>query len=174
MHTTVWCIAWKRGVGRGGILPNSRAMVLYQGGQCRWSRGMKGWLIRAEKPRSKRISCKGQATTCLATLSLGITSVAPLSLPIPLASFSEIVDTDGLILDLPDTFLCSQCLPSFYRRLFTRLPAWPPPLLAQRPLRPSLYPFRAYLTPVLCFQFLPFFYRRLFTRLPAWPPSLLV
>jgi len=42
------------------ILSNNRAIVLHQGGQCRWAGGMKGWLIRAQQPRRKRISCKGQ------------------------------------------------------------------------------------------------------------------
>jgi len=41
------------------ILPNNRAIVLHQGGQCRCSGGMKGWMIRAQQPRSKTISCKG-------------------------------------------------------------------------------------------------------------------
>jgi len=54
-------MAYKREVGGGGrILPNSRAIVLHPGGQCRWARGKKGWLIHAEKPRSERLSCKGQ------------------------------------------------------------------------------------------------------------------
>jgi len=44
----------------GRILPNSRATVLHEGGQCRWARGRRGWLIRAQKRRSKRISCKHQ------------------------------------------------------------------------------------------------------------------
>jgi len=39
------------------ILFNNRAIVLHQGGQCRWAGGMKGWLIRAQKPRSETISC---------------------------------------------------------------------------------------------------------------------
>ena len=49
--------------GRRGvrILTNSRTTVSHQGGQCRWARGMKGWLIRAQTTRSKRISCKGQS-----------------------------------------------------------------------------------------------------------------
>jgi len=48
--------------GRKGsrILSNNRATVLEQGGQCRWTGGMTGWLIRAQQPRRKRISCKGQ------------------------------------------------------------------------------------------------------------------
>jgi len=51
----------KTGGRRGGrILPGSRAIVLHQGGQCRWAGGIKGWLIRAHEPRSKRISWKGQ------------------------------------------------------------------------------------------------------------------
>jgi len=41
-------------------LPNSRAIVLHQGGQCWWAGGMKGWLIRAQTTGSKRISCKCQ------------------------------------------------------------------------------------------------------------------
>jgi len=47
--------------GRKGsrILTNSCALVLHQGGQCRWAGGLKGWLILARQPRSKRISCKG-------------------------------------------------------------------------------------------------------------------
>jgi len=33
---SVWCMAYKREVGGGGrILPNSRAIILHQGGQCR-------------------------------------------------------------------------------------------------------------------------------------------
>jgi len=57
----VWCMAYTREVGGGGrILPNSRAVVLHQGGQCRRARGMKAWLNRAQQPRSERISCKGQ------------------------------------------------------------------------------------------------------------------
>jgi len=48
--------------GRKGsrILSNNRAIILHQGGHCRWAGRMKIWLIRAEQPRSKRISCKGQ------------------------------------------------------------------------------------------------------------------
>jgi len=51
--------------GRKGIriLANSREIVLHQGGQCRWAGGMKGWLILAQQPRSKRISCQGQVRT---------------------------------------------------------------------------------------------------------------
>jgi len=34
---------------RGGcILPNSRAIVMHQDGQCRLAWGIKGWLIRAQ------------------------------------------------------------------------------------------------------------------------------
>ena len=48
--------------GRKGsrLLPKDRAIVLHQGGECRWVGGMKRWLIRAQQPRRKRISCKGQ------------------------------------------------------------------------------------------------------------------
>jgi len=48
--------------GRKGsrILSNNRAIVLLQGEQCRWAGGKKGWLIRAQQPRSKRMSGKGQ------------------------------------------------------------------------------------------------------------------
>jgi len=42
------------------ILPNNRAMVLHQGGKCKWAGGMKGWLMRTQQPRRRRISCKGQ------------------------------------------------------------------------------------------------------------------
>jgi len=50
-------------VRRGGrILPNNRALVLHQGGQCRWAGGMNRWWIRAQQPRRKTISCKGQNT----------------------------------------------------------------------------------------------------------------
>jgi len=52
----------------GRILPNSRAIVLHQGGQCRWAREMIGWLIRAQKLISKRISCKGQGARHLVIL----------------------------------------------------------------------------------------------------------
>jgi len=48
-----------RGRRGGRILPNSRAVILHQGRQCRWARKMTGWLIRAQKPQSKTISCKG-------------------------------------------------------------------------------------------------------------------
>jgi len=50
------------GVRRGSrILPNNRAIVLHQAGQCRRVGGVKGWLICPQQPRSKTISCKGQA-----------------------------------------------------------------------------------------------------------------
>jgi len=50
--------------GRKGsrILFNNRAIVLHQGKQSRWAGRMKGWLIRAQEFRSKRIYCKGQAS----------------------------------------------------------------------------------------------------------------
>jgi len=50
--------------GRKGsrILSNNLAIVLHQGGRCRWAGGKKGWLIRAHQPRSKGTSCKGQPT----------------------------------------------------------------------------------------------------------------
>ena len=49
--------------GRKGsrILSNHRAILLHQGGQWRWAAGMKGWLSRAQQPRSKHLSCKGQS-----------------------------------------------------------------------------------------------------------------
>ena len=60
----VMCIADKTGGRKGSrILSNNRAIVLHQGGQCRWARGKKGWLIRAQQPRNKRISCKGHSFT---------------------------------------------------------------------------------------------------------------
>jgi len=40
------------------ILSNNRAIVLHQGGQCRWAGGMKGWLIRARQPRSRKVGSK--------------------------------------------------------------------------------------------------------------------
>ena len=63
-HCMVYSI--HTGGGRGScILSNERAMVLYQGRQCRWAGGMKGWVIRAQQSQSKRISCQGQRTgTC--------------------------------------------------------------------------------------------------------------
>ena len=52
IHTGVW---------KGSrILSNNRAIVLHQGGQCMWAGGVKGWWIRAQQPRSKKISRKGQ------------------------------------------------------------------------------------------------------------------
>jgi len=51
------------GGGGGRILPNSRALVLHQGGQCSWARRMKEWSIRAHTPRSKRITCVGQGSS---------------------------------------------------------------------------------------------------------------
>jgi len=44
---SVWCMAYKRGVGRGRKLPKSRGIVLHQGVQCRWAGRMNGRLIRA-------------------------------------------------------------------------------------------------------------------------------
>ena len=44
-------------------MPNSRALVLQQCGQCRWAGGLKGRLIRAQTPTSKRRSCNGQPRT---------------------------------------------------------------------------------------------------------------
>ena len=58
----VWCVAYKREVEGGRRLPNSRAVVLQQRGQCRRAGGMKGRSIRAETTRSETISCKGQNT----------------------------------------------------------------------------------------------------------------
>jgi len=58
----VWCMAYTREVGGGGMLPNSCAIVLHHGGQCRRARGMTGWLNRALTPPSERISCNGQPT----------------------------------------------------------------------------------------------------------------
>ena len=58
-----YCIVYSiQTEGREGsrILANGRAIVLHQGGQCRWAGGIKGWWILARQPRSKRISCKGQ------------------------------------------------------------------------------------------------------------------
>ena len=57
------------GIHRGGwvggrILPNSRAIVLQQCGQCRRAGRMKGRLIRAQTTRSKTISCKGHVSRC--------------------------------------------------------------------------------------------------------------
>jgi len=50
-------------VRRGSrILPNNRAIVLRQGGQCRRVGGRNGWLIRAQQLRRKTISCEGQVT----------------------------------------------------------------------------------------------------------------
>jgi len=57
----VWCVTYKRELGGESYpLPNNRAIVLHQGGQCRWAGGIQEWLIRVEQPRSKHISCKGQ------------------------------------------------------------------------------------------------------------------
>jgi len=68
-----YCIMYSihTGGGRGScILSNERAMVLYQGRQCRWAGGMKGWVIRAQQSQSKRISCKGQFV-CHAPYTIG-------------------------------------------------------------------------------------------------------
>ena len=53
----------KGGRGGGRILPNSRAIVLQQCGQCRRAGRMNGRLTRAQTNRSQTISCKGQAPT---------------------------------------------------------------------------------------------------------------
>ena len=50
----------KEGSVRGCILPNSRAIVLQQCGQCKRAGRMQGRLIRAQTTISKRISCKAQ------------------------------------------------------------------------------------------------------------------
>jgi len=39
---------------------NNRAIVLHPGGQCRWAGGKNRWLIRAQQPCRKTLSCKGQ------------------------------------------------------------------------------------------------------------------
>jgi len=44
------------------ILCNHRAIVLHQGGQGRRAGRINRWLIRAQQPRRKTISCKGQAS----------------------------------------------------------------------------------------------------------------
>ena len=64
MINMVWFIAYMGGRKGSLLLSNNRALVLQQGGQCRWAWGMKGWLIRAQQPRRKRIYCKGQVTRC--------------------------------------------------------------------------------------------------------------
>jgi len=55
---------WHTQGGRmgGRILPNHRATVLQQYGQCRRAGRMKRRLIRAQTTRSKTISCTGQGT----------------------------------------------------------------------------------------------------------------
>ena len=63
-----YCMAY--GIHMGGrkgsrILSNNRVIVLHQGGQCRRAGGKKGCLIRAQRPRSKRMSCKGRLTRSL-------------------------------------------------------------------------------------------------------------
>ena len=53
---------WQTQGGSEGerILPNSRAIVLQQCGQCKWAGGMKEQLIRGQTTTSKRLSCKSQ------------------------------------------------------------------------------------------------------------------
>jgi len=53
----------KGGSVGGRILPNSRAIILKQCGQCRHAGRMQGRLLRAQITRSKTVSCKGQAGT---------------------------------------------------------------------------------------------------------------
>jgi len=66
LYTILWLpilygVWHTKGRSRGGrISPNSCAIVLQQGGQCRWVGGMEGRLIRAQTTRSQRLSCKGQ------------------------------------------------------------------------------------------------------------------
>jgi len=43
------------------ILSNNRAILLHQGGQCRWAGGMKGWLIRAQQFRINEYLVKANA-----------------------------------------------------------------------------------------------------------------
>jgi len=61
MHNIVWCMAYKRGIGGGSNIVqkycNSIATVwaMQVGGGA-----ITGRLIRAQRPRSKTISCKSQ------------------------------------------------------------------------------------------------------------------
>ena len=50
-------------------MPNSRAIVLQQCGQCRWAGGMKRRLIRAQTTRCKILSCKGQVVVGVTVLA---------------------------------------------------------------------------------------------------------
>ena len=64
----VWCMTYTREVEGGLILPNTCAIVFQQCGQCKWAGGIKGRLIRAQKTRNIRISCKGRITGTVALL----------------------------------------------------------------------------------------------------------
>jgi len=62
-----------KGRSRGGrILPNSRAIVLQQCGQCRRAGRKKGRLTRAQTTRNETMSCQGQvsARTLVGILSI--------------------------------------------------------------------------------------------------------
>jgi len=46
-----YCMVYSIHTGgrKGSLIPShDRAIVLHQGGQCRWAGGMRGWLIRAQ------------------------------------------------------------------------------------------------------------------------------
>jgi len=60
----VWHIRRRSRWGRR--VPNSRAIVLQQCGQCRQAGRMKGRLTSAQTTRSKTISCNGQASPIVA------------------------------------------------------------------------------------------------------------
>ena len=110
----------------GRILPSSRAMVLHQGEQCRWARGRKGWLIRAQKPRTKRISCKAQylPTYLPACLPTYLTTCQPNFLPTCLPACLLTYLTTCLPAYLP-AYLPT-CLPTY---LLTCLPTYLPACL---------------------------------------------
>jgi len=81
MTNIVWCIAYEPGDRKGSRIPsNHRAIVLHQGGQCRWAGGVKGWLIRAQQPRTNRIACTGQPSLDVLVALHACDTATPLSL----------------------------------------------------------------------------------------------
>jgi len=60
MRNMVWCMVYKRDVGGGGsYTAQSSCNSIAPGWAISMGGGVKGWFIRAQQPRRKRISCEG-------------------------------------------------------------------------------------------------------------------
>jgi len=112
------------------IMSNNRATVLHQGGQCTWAGGGKGWLIRAQPPRTKQISCKGQAWLRRSGVNLasdqaeGVVAFWPLQDIRLLWGFRARINHPFIALPPPALPILSQCLCATIARYTT--PPRPP------------------------------------------------